>query len=138
MTFLPQIDLSGNQLANIRTGAFSGLSSLRRLNLSRNRLQAFRGEILEAPGEGDSSALRELDLSSNQLGYLFPNSFRAHPRLRRLVLAQNKLTFFPGELLAGLRSVARSGSALLLSCAPATLCTVLFTSLPAGTSRRWT
>lgn len=100
----PQVDLSGNQLANIRAGAFTGLPSLRRLNLSRNKLQAFRGEVLESPGEGgDSSALRELDLSANQLGYLFPNSFRAHPRLRRLLLGQNKLTFFPGELLAGLR-----------------------------------
>lgn len=99
------MDLSGNQLANIRAGAFTGLPSLRRLNLSRNKLQAFRGEVLESPADGGagSSALRELDLSQNQLGYLFPNSFRAHPRLRRLLLGQNKLTFFPGELLTGLR-----------------------------------
>ncbi|KAJ1527379.1 hypothetical protein ONE63_007363 [Megalurothrips usitatus] len=105
---LTSVDLSGNQLANIRAGAFTGLPSLRRLNLSRNKLQAFRGEALEAAGaEGGAdtsgSALRELDLSANQLGYLFPNSFRAHPRLRRLLLGQNKLTFFPGELLSGLR-----------------------------------
>ncbi|XP_034248369.1 LOW QUALITY PROTEIN: protein artichoke-like [Thrips palmi] len=102
---LTAVDLSGNQLANIRAGAFTGLPSLRRLNLSRNKLQAFRGEVLESASDGSagSSALRELDLSQNQLGYLFPNSFRAHPRLRRLLLAQNKLTFFPGELLTGLR-----------------------------------
>ncbi|KAE8737964.1 hypothetical protein FOCC_FOCC016568 [Frankliniella occidentalis] len=102
---LTSVDLSGNQLSNVRAGAFTGLPALRRLNLSRNKLQAFRGEVLEAPGEGGAgaSALRELDLSQNQLGYLFPNSFRSHPRLRRLVLNQNKLTFFPGELLAGLR-----------------------------------
>ncbi|KAK3931113.1 Chaoptin [Frankliniella fusca] len=104
---LTSVDLSGNQLSNIRTGAFTGLPALRKLNLSRNKLQAFRGEVLEGAGAGQggpsASALRELDLSQNQLGYLFPNSFRAHPRLRRLVLSQNKLTFFPGELLTGLR-----------------------------------
>ncbi|GLG93932.1 Toll-like receptor 6, partial [Gryllus bimaculatus] len=111
---LTVIDLSHNHIANIRPGAFTGLASIRRVSLRGNRLSAFKGELFRA-APGGATSLEELDLSDNELSYLFPSSFRTHPQLRRLHVANNRFSFFPAELIVGLRALEEldlSGNAL--------------------------
>ncbi|PSN49301.1 hypothetical protein C0J52_09408 [Blattella germanica] len=99
------IDLSRNQILNIRTGAFMGLKSIQELYLNSNRLTAFKGEFFRNFGTDGSlgTNLQILDLADNELSYLFPSSFRVHPKLRRLSAAGNKFSFFPAELIASLQ-----------------------------------
>ncbi|XP_037943613.1 leucine-rich repeats and immunoglobulin-like domains protein 1, partial [Teleopsis dalmanni] len=49
------------------------------------------------------TGLEELDISNNHLSYLFPSSFRIHPRLRDIRAANNKFSFFPAELISTLQ-----------------------------------
>ncbi|XP_063226651.1 protein artichoke [Bacillus rossius redtenbacheri] len=115
---LTSIDLSYNNIANIRTGAFSGLQNIKRVSLRGNRLSAFKGEYFRFTRGSDGklgTTLEELDLSLNELSYLFPSSFRVHPRLRRLIVSDNEFSFFPAELIASLQYleyVDLSGNAL--------------------------
>ncbi|XP_059479596.1 protein artichoke [Neocloeon triangulifer] len=105
LSVLPQLDtldLSGNEISNIKAGAFDNLPALRVLNISKNKLNSFKGEIFRHP-ENRSSAIEDLDLSGNDLQYLFPSSFSSHPNLVRMAVQNNKFTFFPSELLSGLR-----------------------------------
>lgn len=102
---LTSIDLSNNQILNIRAGAFMGLRNIKEVNLSGNRLTAFKGEFFRNLG-GDGSPgtnLEVLNLSNNELSYLFPSSFRVHPHLRQLTAGGNKFSFFPAELIASLQ-----------------------------------
>ncbi|KAJ9598944.1 hypothetical protein L9F63_010538, partial [Diploptera punctata] len=109
---LTVIDLSNNQILNIRTGAFMGLRNIQELYLNSNRLTAFKGEFFRNFGSDGNlgTSLQILDLSDNELSYLFPSSFRVHPRLRRLTAAGNKFSFFPAELIASLQYLNSSTS----------------------------
>nr|CAD7423248.1 unnamed protein product [Timema monikensis] len=97
------IDLSNNNILNIRPGAFSGLTKIKQVFLNGNRLSAFKGEFFRFPRGSNNNAgttLEELDISHNELSYLFPSSFRVHPRLRRLLVSDNNFSFFPAELIS--------------------------------------
>ncbi|XP_065339590.1 protein artichoke [Cloeon dipterum] len=105
LSVLPQLeslDLSGNEIGNIKPAAFDNLPALRVLDLSKNKLNSFKGEIFRNP-EDKSSNIEDLNLSENELSYLFPSSFSSHPNLVRMQVQNNKFTFFPTELLSGLR-----------------------------------
>lgn len=99
---LDSIDLSGNQITNIKVAAFDNLPALRSLSLAKNKLNSFKGDMFRSP-ENRSSFIEELDLSGNELSYLFPSAFGYHPNLVRVSVNKNKFTVFPAELLAGLR-----------------------------------
>lgn len=99
---LESIDLSNNLITAIRSGSFDNVPSLKTLNLSKNKLSAFKGDAFRNP-DNQSSVLEELNLSDNELTYLFPSSFNTHPQLMTLRVPGNRFTFFPAELLAGLR-----------------------------------
>ena len=94
---LTVLDLSGNHITNIRPGCFSSLNSLRRLDLSGNKLTSFKGEFF-VTRRSNGTQLEELNLSDNELSYLFPSSFRVHPKLQKLSAARNRFSFFPAEL----------------------------------------
>ncbi|CAH1405408.1 unnamed protein product, partial [Nezara viridula] len=98
---LTVLDLSRNHITNIRPGCFSALLSLKRLDLSGNKLSSFKGEFF-VTRRSNGTQLEELDLSDNDLSYLFPSSFRVHPRLQKLSAARNRFSFFPAELIVGL------------------------------------
>jgi Leucine-rich repeat (LRR) protein len=102
---LTTIDLSYNQILNIRTGAFMGLKSIKELYLNNNRLTAFKGEFFQNFGSDGSlgTTLEVLNLANNELSYLFPSSFRVHPRLHQLIASGNMFSFFPAELIASLQ-----------------------------------
>lgn len=98
---LVTLDLSDNVIGNVRIGSFAGLTSVRRVNLARNKLTSFKGEYFVTK-RSDGTALEELDLSGNQISYLFPSTFKVHPGVRTVDLSDNKFSTFPSELLAGL------------------------------------
>ncbi|KAH8278836.1 hypothetical protein KR018_010218 [Drosophila ironensis] len=95
---ISSIDLSNNRIGSIRTGAFVNVMKLQKLNLRGNQLSAFKGEYFNT-----GTGIEELDISDNQLSYLFPSSFRIHPRLREIRAANNKFSFFPAELISTLQ-----------------------------------
>lgn len=98
MRNLTLVDLSNNNIVNIRQAAFVNVMSIRDLSLRGNQLNAFKGEFFNT-----GTSLENLDLSENQLSYLFPSSFRIHPRLKKLIASNNKFNFFPAELIASLQ-----------------------------------
>lgn len=63
-----------------------------------NQLQSFKGEFFNT-----GTGLEVLDISNNQLSYLYTSSFRIHPRLRELRASSNQFTFFPAELITELQ-----------------------------------
>lgn len=65
-------------------------------------MTAFKGEAF---GANSFSHLKLLDLTENELGYLFPSSFRVHIHLSELHLGKNKLSVFPGELIVALKEL---------------------------------
>lgn len=95
---LTYLDLSNNHISNVRTGSFSQLFNLRKLDLQGNRLTSFKGELF-ITRRNNGTLLEELNLDDNELSYLFPSSFRVHPRLKKLSAARNKFNFFPAELI---------------------------------------
>lgn len=99
------IDLSNNQIVNIRPGAFMGLQAIKEVYLKGNRLTAFKGEFFRNLGSDASlgTTLEVLDLTNNELSYLFPSSFRIHPHLQQLMAGGNRFSFFPAELISSLQ-----------------------------------
>lgn len=95
---ITSIDLSHNHITSLRSASFVNVMNLKKLNLKGNQLSSFKGEFFNT-----GTGLEELDISDNQLSYLFPSSFRIHPRLRKLSIANNKFNFFPSELIATLQ-----------------------------------
>ena len=89
---LQELDLSDNVILNISSGAFEGLSSLKRLNLCCNQLALDDvGDVSEGPFHGLRS-LRHLDLSGNHLANVNPAVFR-NLNLSWLHLGRNNLTY---------------------------------------------
>ncbi len=101
---LVYLNLAGNNIGSLKSGIFAGLRSLKILNLKKNHLTTFKGEFFIA-WKSNGTNVEKLDLSDNQISYLFPTSFKVHPNLRVVNLARNKFNFFPGELIAGLESL---------------------------------
>lgn len=95
------LDLSENQIANIRIGSFMGLTSIRYVNLSKNKLSSFKGEYFITK-RSNGTPLEEIDMSNNQISYLFPSTFKVHPGIKVIKVSNNKFNFFPSELIAGL------------------------------------
>ncbi|VVC30667.1 Hypothetical protein CINCED_3A022443 [Cinara cedri] len=95
------LDLSENQISNIRIGSFMGLTSIKYVNLSKNKLSSFKGEYFITK-RSNGTPLEEIDLSHNQISYLFPSTFKVHPDIKLIKVSNNKFNFFPSELIAGL------------------------------------
>lgn len=95
------LNLAGNNISNLKSGIFVGLRSLKELNLKKNHLTTFKGEFF-ITWKSNGTSIEKMDLSDNQISYLFPTSFKVHPNLRVINLARNKFNFFPGELIIGL------------------------------------
>lgn len=72
--------------------------NLKSLVLRGNQLNAFKGEIFNT-----GTGLEEIDLSDNQISYIFQTSFKIHPRVRRIDLSKNRFNFFPASTIAGLQ-----------------------------------
>lgn len=102
---LTYLDLSNNRLSNLRAGSLAYSTNLRTLLLNGNKLNAFKGEYFKI-GKGDYknfTNLEVLNIADNELNYLFPSSFKIHPRLKVIIASNNQFSYFPAELIANLQ-----------------------------------
>ena len=80
LPILEVLDLSRNSIIGIKNGAFDNIPRLKKLFLSRNRMSSYRGDLFA--NTGNETDLHTLDVSHNELTYLYPESFSFHPYLR--------------------------------------------------------
>ena len=100
LPILEVLDLSRNSIIGIKNGAFDNIPRLKKLFLSRNRMSSYRGDFFA--NTGNETDLHTLDVSHNELTYLYPESFSYHPYLRFVDFSSNKFSFFPTQFIRGL------------------------------------
>ena len=88
-------------ITSLQKGDFAGLTSLTKLNLSRNRLTSLPEGIFAGLAE-----VIELSLESNQLASLPEGAFDGLVKLQALLLGANRLTGFPDRAFADLTALA--------------------------------
>ena len=87
LTSLGQLQLDENQLTTCPSGTWLGIGKkLKKLSLSSNLIQSLDGDSLAGYG-----SLQALDLSKNAIRKIFNQPFKHTPRLRHLILDNNKL-----------------------------------------------
>ncbi|XP_059497125.1 adhesion G protein-coupled receptor A2-like isoform X2 [Stegostoma tigrinum] len=92
--------LSNNKIAILKTGAFSGLQALEKLDLKNNLISTIQpGAFQGLP------SLRRLDLSNNRIGCLKPAMFQSLSNLTRLNLSGNIFSSLYPDLFAALVSL---------------------------------
>ena len=106
LPILETVDLSDNRITMVESGTFAGVPHLRWLQLDKNQLSSFKGDVIATTTTVSSSGsddevstpnvteLEHLDLSDNHLTYLYPESFTLHPNLKWLSLAKNRFFVF--------------------------------------------
>jgi Leucine-rich repeat (LRR) protein len=72
---------------------FKNTSSIISLDISKNKMTSFRGF------SGRFDRLKTLDISKNQISYVYPNSFERFGNLYNLNLNENRFSLFPTEFL---------------------------------------
>ena len=105
------MDLGFNQLSQFKDDSFRGLEAMTDLSLKSNNITdiSFSLRILDNLKDIDLSSnkieeiyrgqipdsIMYINLDSNQLKYISPNTFRTMYRLRRVILTNNKLRTLP-------------------------------------------
>ncbi|XP_056264639.1 slit homolog 1b [Pseudoliparis swirei] len=87
LTQLKKINLSNNKISEIEDGAFDGASAAVELHLTANHLEAVRGGMFRGAG-----GLRMLMLRNNRISCLHNSSFTGLSHVRLLSLYDNKLS----------------------------------------------
>ncbi|KAM4611248.1 slit homolog 1b [Polymixia lowei] len=96
-----ELRLNNNDLSVLEaTGAFKGLSQLKKINLSNNKIS----EIEDGVFEGAASVV-ELHLSANHLESVRGSMFRGMEGLRMLMLRNNKISCIHNASFTGLANV---------------------------------
>uniref|UniRef100_A0A3B4BW38 TIR domain-containing protein n=1 Tax=Pygocentrus nattereri TaxID=42514 RepID=A0A3B4BW38_PYGNA len=107
-TDLVTLDLSENSLRNITNLAFGFMTSLKRLSLSRNKLDSV------PPAIWNLSSLEVLDLSYNSIYNLTCSDFNSLAQLQTLYLSRNPLySVKPFQNLTNLKTLIISSSRLI-------------------------
>ncbi|KAM8842768.1 LOW QUALITY PROTEIN: slit homolog 1b [Synchiropus picturatus] len=92
LTQLKKINLSNNKIAEIEDGAFDGASAAVELHLTANHLEAVRGSMFRG-----AEGLRMLMLRNNKISCIHNSSFTGLGNVRLLSLYDNQLTtILPG------------------------------------------
>ncbi|OQV17838.1 putative Leucine-rich repeat-containing G-protein coupled receptor 5 [Hypsibius exemplaris] len=97
-----ELRLPRNGIATIRDSLFTGTKSLKRLDLSGNKLSLLTNLTFIGLGSG---GLLYLDLSGNRIAAIDPGSFAYLRDLIQLDLNSNKLSQLPNDLFKGLLSL---------------------------------
>ncbi|XP_017565514.1 toll-like receptor 13 [Pygocentrus nattereri] len=107
-TDLVTLDLSENSLRNITNLAFGFMTNLKRLSLSRNKLDSV------PPAIWNLSSLEVLDLSYNSIYNLTCSDFNSLAQLQTLYLSRNPLySVKPFQNLTNLKTLIISSSRLI-------------------------
>jgi len=93
MENLAYLDLSSNEIANIRPEALFNDTNLVEILLQKNKLNSFKGLV------GPFDRLRNLNLSNNEISYVYPTSFESFTELWNLDLSNNRFTLFPTDFI---------------------------------------
>ena len=101
LEILEVVDLSDNQISTIKNGAFDRIPHLKTLHLQKNKLTSYKGDIYS--GISNDTELEYLDLSDNEMAYLYPESFQFHPQLKWVSFAMNRFSFFPTQFIKNLQ-----------------------------------
>ena len=99
---LAYLGLSDNDLTELPAGVFSGLSNLETLNLSKNELSELPAEVFSG-----LSSLEELNLSLNELSELPAEVFSGLSSLEELNLIYNDLEELPRSIFDGLDNLKK-------------------------------
>uniref|UniRef100_A0A8C4DT59 Slit homolog 1 protein n=1 Tax=Dicentrarchus labrax TaxID=13489 RepID=A0A8C4DT59_DICLA len=92
LSHLKKINLSNNKISEIEDGAFEGASSVVELHLTANHLESVRGSMLRG-----MEGLRMLMLRNNKISCIHNGSFTGLANVRLLSLYDNQLsTILPG------------------------------------------
>merc|ERR1719410_2221519 len=103
LEILEVVDVSDNQISTIKNGAFDRIPHLKTLHLQKNKLTSYKGDIYS--GISNDTELEYLDLSDNEMAYLYPESFQFHPRLKWVSVAMNRFAFFPTQFIKNLQQL---------------------------------
>ncbi|GCB84644.1 hypothetical protein scyTo_0025319, partial [Scyliorhinus torazame] len=98
---LEELDLSGNLISHLDAGALDGLPGLRGLRLRGNRLKTVWPGVF-----GATPGLAALDVRGNPLAVLLDETFGALPHLRRLELGE-ELVYVAPRAFVGLSGLQR-------------------------------
>uniref|UniRef100_A0A8C5RAB9 Leucine rich repeats and immunoglobulin like domains 1 n=1 Tax=Leptobrachium leishanense TaxID=445787 RepID=A0A8C5RAB9_9ANUR len=97
---LETLDLSFNEIAEVRSGCFPPGLQIKELNLGSNKLSSLEPEAFETLGR----SLLTLRLSKNRIIYLPARAFKL-PRLTQLELNRNRIRSIEGLTFQGLDSL---------------------------------
>jgi len=97
LPILEVVDLSENKITSIKSGAFDKIPHLKKLHMKSNKLNSYKGDIYS--GMGNGSELQLLDLSENEITYLYPESFQLLPNLEWISFSKNRFSFFPTQFI---------------------------------------
>ena len=103
LPILETLDLSDNNIVIIKNGAFNDIPRLKKLFLDHNRLSNYNGEFFA--NMGNDTDLHHLDLSYNELNYLYDGSFSFLPNLKTMDFSHNKFSFFPTDFVRDLKQL---------------------------------
>ncbi|XP_065559990.1 protein slit-like isoform X2 [Artemia franciscana] len=95
-----RIDLEGNNVSEIHSRDFEGLTQLKVLRLSNNRIQ-FIPDLLFA----NTPSLHRLDLSHNLLVAISKRTFRGAGAMRHLLLDNNQITCVDEAAFRGMKDL---------------------------------
>ena len=99
---LKVLNLNRNRIFELKKDAFLGLSSLRILTLSENELKDIDERVFHS-----LKNLEKLDLSGNGMTYLAGHSFHGLANLKSLYLQRNQLHSVPSESLVFLKNLTK-------------------------------
>lgn len=121
---LKSLDLSKNDILQIREDNFVGLTDLVFLSLNRNKLQSIGAfsfkeltsltelniavNFIAALGEHDFAGLtqvRKIDLQSNVISSIHPNAFRNLSTVEKVILKNNRLTTIEAHVFQNLANL---------------------------------
>lgn len=113
LTELKDMDLADNNIWSLPTEVFCPLFSLKKLNLTKNRLSDVSqlgfsdwGNGPSAPGKACNTGLEELDLSDNDITSIPDNGLSALRSLTTLKLQNNLLIAIADRAFVGLQSLS--------------------------------
>ncbi|KAF2357660.1 Leucine-rich repeat [Trinorchestia longiramus] len=102
LLFIHTIDLGSNQIERIDDEAFFNTPFLHILRLNDNKLNTFKEEYFRLTIPVQSTEMRLLDLSGNDIVFLQSPAFKLLSKLTWINLKNNRISIFPADVVRSL------------------------------------